>query len=499
MEKGIQIKFEEKTYSGKLSSTDSQVLNAELSSEMFSKFTGNINLKSIYEQIIAFEDSSMEEIFSSIKELSQDNLNLKKESDKYILDIKFIILKKERHLIIDLNQVEESLNSIIHHLIKMVQESEADIKILEKEISELKNIMPAKTEKKDIENKKNKEIKENKENKENKKNKEIKEIKKEPKQPEIISNYIQKDISIIKALSLLILSDGRISIGTKGEGIYIYEPDNFKECIHIENCGPIQAELKKGILLVKKENSIEIIELSQKGYKIKMKINYLFYYEPLYIEVIESNCIAHGLISEIYILNFPDDYEKYNKREVELEDLEKYIINLPPATNCKFILRLNSEKMAYIVSDNSLIKKLVFYNYKDKVEIKTINIYVDVENKAISKINDNLLAACDSTKITLIDINQHKVVKLFDIYKNILCLYSLENKYLIISVIDDESEKSFLQKYKVNEEGNSLMLIKEKKDIKVDSFVKSIGLLNNDNFVLLSYLGSVQFMPEDEI
>ena len=43
------------------------------------------------------------------------------------------------------------------------------------------------------------------------------------------------------------------------------------------------------------------------------------------------------------------------------------------------------------------------------------------------------------------------------------------------------------------------MLIKEKKDIKVDSFVKSIGLLNNDNFVLLSYLGSVQFMPKYEI
>ena len=122
--------------------------------------------------------------------------------------------------------------------------------------------------------------------------------------------------------------------------------------------------------------------------------------------------------------------------------------------------------MAYIDASDSAIKKLGFYNYKEKKEIKSINIYVDVENKAISKINDNLIAAFNNTKITLIDIKQHKVVKLFDIYKNINCLYPIDNKYLIISVLDDESEKNFLQKYEVNEKGDSLMLIKEKKDIK---------------------------------
>ena len=154
--------------------------------------------------------------------------------------------------------------------------------------------------------------------------------------------------------------------------------------------------------------------------------------------------------------------------------------------------------MLYIISTDSHypIKKSVFYDYKNNKEIKSISIYVDVENKAITKINDNLIAASESTKITLIDIKQHKVAKLFDINKNIFCLYPIEEKYLIISVIDDESEKNFLQKYEINNEGTDLKLIKEKKDMKVDSFVKTIGRLNDGNFILLSYLGSVQLISK---
>ena len=58
-------------------------------------------------------------------------------------------------------------------------------------------------------------------------------------------SYEDKDINLnIKGCSLLVLKDGRISVGTEKDGIYIYDPENFKENIHIKYYGPLQSQSK---------------------------------------------------------------------------------------------------------------------------------------------------------------------------------------------------------------------------------------------------------------
>ena len=45
----------------------------------------------------------MEEFFSALDELQKDNINMSKSSDKYFLDFTFKVLKKERHLKLEIN------------------------------------------------------------------------------------------------------------------------------------------------------------------------------------------------------------------------------------------------------------------------------------------------------------------------------------------------------------------------------------------------------------
>ena len=43
----------------------------------------------------------MEEFFSALDELGKDNITLSKSSDRYYLDLTFKVLKKEKHLKLD--------------------------------------------------------------------------------------------------------------------------------------------------------------------------------------------------------------------------------------------------------------------------------------------------------------------------------------------------------------------------------------------------------------
>lgn len=482
MQKDISLKFEDKIYSCKIESTDGQTLSAELSEEMLLKFKGCINLKDIYNQIRAFDDYTMEEIFTVMKDMSEDKFNITKESDKLKLDIKFTVMKKDKHLIMELNPVSESNDSIIQRLVKMNKNIEERIKALEKEINEIKNQKTNKA----VANK----------NEKAKNDSEVKQTEKienktnltPPKKFVKLSNesYKDEDINLnIKGCSLLILKDGRISIGTEKDGIYIYDPDNFKECMHLKDYGSLQAQSKDEMLVTVYDEKIAIIKLKQDNYEIKMRIDC---YDPiLYVEALDSNYVAAGIKyrERMYIYKLDENYTYY----------EKNSISLGSYASCKYILNVNNEEMLYIVNPDSYsaIKKAVFYNYISGYN-KSINIYVDLDTNPISKISKNLIAAASETKITLIDIKQHKVAKIIDTNKHVFCLYPINEKYLIVGNIDEETGKNFLQQYEINDMYSHLNLEGEKNDMKIDSFILRIGYLNNGSIVLLTYSGGIKLL-----
>jgi hypothetical protein len=98
MKKEIKFSFEEHNYVCILEPANKENIKIVIKEDDLPKFNRDLNLKEIYEQIRAFNEYSIEEFFSALEELAKDNINMSKSSDKYYLDFTFKVLKKEKHL-----------------------------------------------------------------------------------------------------------------------------------------------------------------------------------------------------------------------------------------------------------------------------------------------------------------------------------------------------------------------------------------------------------------
>ena len=111
------IHFENEKYECKIESTDKQNINVNIENNGLLKFKGSISLKEIYSKVSLLKGFSMEELFSVINDLKEENFKIVKESDKFIFDITFKVLKKEKHLQITIKEVSESTNDMTKNLL----------------------------------------------------------------------------------------------------------------------------------------------------------------------------------------------------------------------------------------------------------------------------------------------------------------------------------------------------------------------------------------------
>ena len=150
------------------------------------------------------------------------------------------------------------------------------------------------------------------------------------------------------------------------------------------------------MLLTIWDKGFAVIKLTKDNYEIKMIIDCDA--RILYIEALDSNHVAaiFKYRENIYIYQLDDDFKNYSKKSIYLNS----------QASCKFILKVGNEEMLHIISPDtySAVKQSVFYNYINDYTVKSLNIYVDLETKPISKITKNLIAAASETRITLIDI-----------------------------------------------------------------------------------------------
>lgn len=96
---------------------------------------GFISLKKIQCQIGAFDEYNIKDIYKEINLLKNDDFILIKEKDEYMLIIKFMILRKEKKLYIDLKQTDNILND---DLINEICQLKEIIKKKDEEINYLK-------------------------------------------------------------------------------------------------------------------------------------------------------------------------------------------------------------------------------------------------------------------------------------------------------------------------------------------------------------------------
>ena len=209
--KNIEIKEGENKYKCQLQ-TIKDFLLVSLYQEDNLKFEGNIHISKIQNQIGAFRDYNNKEIFEEINFLNSESFNLIKEANKYKLKIKFLILRKEKFICLDLNGNEDiKLNN--KDLIKTITELKETIKVKDDKIKSLEEELDKYKQKNN--NLNNNDISYN--------NFDIK--LKEPK------HIIKYHISHIFCST--VLSDGRYATGSQDYSIIIYNNKTFKPDIII--------------------------------------------------------------------------------------------------------------------------------------------------------------------------------------------------------------------------------------------------------------------------
>ena len=98
MLKNVEIVFEGNTYSCELKPDTNDSIICNICQNGLSNFEGKITLKDVYSQIKAFEDYSMEELFTVLKDIEKDKFELINSSDKYNLKISIQVLKKNKRI-----------------------------------------------------------------------------------------------------------------------------------------------------------------------------------------------------------------------------------------------------------------------------------------------------------------------------------------------------------------------------------------------------------------
>ena len=146
----VQVENEENIYICNLQLAENSI-EAYIFQTYSSTFKGKINLNQIKNQIRDFIDLNINEIFEEINSLDPSSFSISKDSDKFTLKIKINIFRKEKYLLIDLeenknmnvtnsdliNYYEKIINGKDKMILKLngiIERKNAEIKMIKKQI-----------------------------------------------------------------------------------------------------------------------------------------------------------------------------------------------------------------------------------------------------------------------------------------------------------------------------------------------------------------------------
>ena len=381
--KNIEIKEGENKYKCQLQ-TIKDFLLVSLYQEDNLKFEGNIHISKIQNQIGAFRDYNNKEIFEEINFLNSESFNLIKEANKYKLKIKFLILRKEKFICLDLNGNEDiKLNN--QDLIKTILELKETIKVKDDKIKSLEEELDKYKQKNN--NLNNNDISYN--------NFDIK--LKEPK------HIIKYHISHIYCST--VLSDGRYATGSQDYSIIIYNNKTFTPDIIIREHNNIiycLNQLISGILASGSvDKKINLYNINGNEYNL---IQTLFYHTDAVTKIIELNNAKLVSCSSDKSIIF---YSKYNNEYIKGYSIKTNGYNGE-------LVQIKENEICFIESDNNAI--CFFDLLERKVITRIINLilaYTVVESLIL--ISKDLLLATGTNKLTIININYRGVQRIIEV------------------------------------------------------------------------------------
>ena len=309
----IQIEFDShKLNIDKKLENDS--INFYLSSTSFKDFKGSLTLDDIVSKIPAFEDYNIQESFDIINEIKPDQYSLTEESGKFCLVIKLIVLKKEKKLQINLEELQKSKEQIIDDLETIKRENNTKINELKEKYKKLlEECEELSNKKKELEkNTKTKSTNNNEKDKNNNRCETNLSGVFKIKEKRIKAN-LQAPKNLVKTLT--VLADGRLVVGAKGEIIvYSSKTNEIDLQIKEENIDVDKLiGLSTGKLLsLENQQNIQIYDLKEKTHEI---IQTLQFENPInFIKELDdkSLCATYNTTIAVYSLNEDNTYsEKY--------------------------------------------------------------------------------------------------------------------------------------------------------------------------------------------
>jgi len=289
-------------------------INFYLSSTYFKDFKGSLTLDDIVSKIPAFEDYNIQESFDIINEIKPDQYSLTEESGKFCLVIKLIVLKKEKKLQINLEELQKSKEKIIDDLETIKRENNTKINELKEKYKKLlEECEELSNKKKELEKKTKTKLTNNNEKDKNSNRCEtnlsgVFKIKEKR-----IKANLQAPKNLVKTLT--VLADGRLVVGAKGE-IIVYSSKTNEIDLQIKEEN-IDLDTLIGIstgklLSLENQQNIKIYDIKEKTYEIIQTLQFENKITCVKEFDDKSLCATYNTTIAVYSLNEDNTYsEKY--------------------------------------------------------------------------------------------------------------------------------------------------------------------------------------------
>ena len=399
------------------------------------KHEGNIHISQIQNQIFAFMNYDINEIFEEIAILNDESFNIVKGK----LKIEFIILRRKQNLYISLIK-NENMNINNNDLIKTITElkqviktKDERIKLLEEELSKYKPILN---------------INDNTYN-----NFDIK-----LKEPLHKLKYHTKQIRCST-----VLNDGRFVTGSNDKSIIIYNNKTFKSDLIIKERSDnilCLIQLSSGILACSSnDKTIKLFNINGNGYNVIQTLSYHTSGVTRIIELKNKKLVSCSYDNSI-IFYFKDNNE-YTK---------DYIIKTNGYNGP--IIQIKDNEICYYENTNNALCFFDLQERKNITKLNNISLSYNTYDSLVM-ISKDLLLATGENKMTIININSHNVVRTIDVsgsgYIRSTCL--LNNNILLTC---DSSHK--IIEWTI--EGDNLRLISKKENAH-DNEISTLKKLGN--------------------
>ena len=421
--KSIEIENEGNKYICKIQIIK-QILNISLYiNNNILKYEGNITLNKIQNQIGAFNDYNINEIFEEINILNNNNFILIKENNnKYKLKIEFIILRRKKYLYTKLynDNNKEDYIKYISELKEIIKMKDEEIKLLKDKLNKNKN----EEIKKDNNIYNNFDIK----------------LKDNP------IHELKYHTSYVYCLT--VLKNGRLVSGGRDNSIIIYNKNTYKPDLIIKeqnNSIYCLTTLSSGILAsCSRDNTIKLFNIKDNEYNVLQTLNYHKGSVRKIIELKNKSLVSCSNDKSIIF------YNKDNNNEYKKD------YNISTNGGCFSVIQTKENEICYSEFQNSSICFYDLNQRKIKSSLNNINKRND-EYERFIMINKDLLIISGQNMISIINVNKYNIVRKINVNgSDWICGVCLLNENILLT--GDYNE--IIKQWKI--EGDNLILISQK-------------------------------------